>query len=329
MARGSIQATKDLKSPVAPGIYYRLIGMTGNNKGTCYYLKGARVVIGRGEQTDIQIMDSKASREHAELTKVKNEFVVTDLGSQNGIIVNDLKVNQHKLADNDRIIIGQTIFKFQILNVQTELVEKKSDLAENSESDSSQENPAEEAKPRSMKKLLIMGAVLALGILAITTNPPTGSSDKKNGRIGIDGKEGEKNAANKPRGLSEEDKENEDKIRGLLLQGQRELREGNYFRAISAFQLATNLDPKNGNAQFYLNKSQQALDQEVTENFNRAARDIESLKFRSAIVSYCSVMRLLQQYTTNQNYIKAQNEIEKIEEKLGMDKGEIKCFESQ
>lgn len=331
MARGSVQATKDLKSPGTPGVYYRLIGMTGNIKGTCYYLKGVRVVIGRGEQTDIQILDSKASREHAELTKVKNEFILTDLGSQNGIIVNDLKVSQHKLADNDRIIIGQTIFKFQILDIQIAREEKKVPSSEAGlETNEVQDSPPSEQKPRSMKKLLLMAALLIVGYFAFMINPPqTTAPNKKEGKLPSDTKEGDKNFVMRSRGITEEDKENENKIRGLLQQGQRELREANYYRAISAFQLATNLDPQNGYAQYYLNKSRQALDQEVKDNFFRAARDVEALKYRSAIVSYCAVMRLLQQYTTDQRYKDAQTNIESLEEKLGLEKGETKCFESQ
>jgi len=333
MAKGSVQVSKDLKSPTTQGTYYRLIGLSGQNKGTCYYLKGGRVVIGRGEQADIQIMDSKASREHAELTKVKNEFIVTDLGSQNGIIVNDLKVSQYHLSDGDRIIIGQTIFKFQIITIlATELPSLKTSenfAQDKDDEDLIQDSKKKEVAPRSMKKLLVMGAVIAIGIIALTTSPPKVTDSKDGKTTKPESKEGEKRIVMKPRGETEEERENDDKIKGLLQQGQRELREANYYRAITAFQLATNLDPQNGYAQYYLNKSRQSLDQEVKDNFFRAALDVEALKYRSAIVAYCSVMRLLQQYNTDQRYKDAQTNIELLEEKLGMEKGETKCFEGQ
>ena len=330
MAKGSIQMTKDLRSPATPGVYYRLIGMTGQNKGTCYYLKGPRVVIGRGDQVDIQIMDSKASREHAEITKLKQDFIVTDLGSQNGIVVNDLKVNQHKLVDSDKIIIGQTIFKFQILNVETTREEKKA-VREEVEENRDEEQPKKKAEPRSMKKLILMGGVLGLGLLVMmmdTPKPPPPNKEME--------KATSQNAGNKGGNLfvrgsasSDEDKENIEKVKGLIQQGQRELREGNYFRAIAAFQLVTNLDPQNGYASYYLQKSRQALDEEVKANFFRAAQDVEALKYRSAIVAYCSVLRLLQAYPGDQRYKDAIANIEEIEKRIGLEKGETKCFEGQ
>lgn len=330
MARGLVQISKDLRSPATPGVYYRLIGLTGQNKGTCYYLKGSRAVIGRGDQADIQIFDSKASREHAELTKVKQDFVVTDLGSQNGIVVNDLKVTQHRLTDNDRIIIGQTIFKFQILKVETAREEKKTTQEEETFEEEEFQEPKVGQEPRSLKKLLILGAVIAVGLLVFMMDTPTAPKKPEDVKTGkADSKETEGNLFRKKPGTSAEDKENEEKIRGLVQQGQRELREGNYFRAIAAFQLATNLDPQNGYAQFYLNKSKQALDDEVKLNFFRAAQDVEALKYRSAIVSYCAVMRLLQAYPEDQRYKEAQANIEFTEQRLGMEKGETKCFESK
>ncbi len=330
MAKGSVQITKDLKSPTTQGVYYRLIGMTGQNKGTCYYIKSPRVVIGRGEQVDIQIIDSKASREHAELTKLKQDYIVTDLGSQNGIVVNDLKVSQHRLVDGDKIIIGQTIFKFQIIKVEATKEENKISINEKEE-EQEEETPKKKAEPRSMKKLVLMGGVLGLGILVVmmdTPQPPPATKDAE--------KTSSANAANRPSNIfsrsvsnSDEDKENQEKVKGLVQQGQRELREGNYFRAIAAFQLVTNLDPQNGYASYYLQKSRQALDEEVKANFFRASQDVEALKYRSAIVAYCSVLRLLQAYPDDQRYKDAVANIEEIEKRVGLEKGETKCFEGQ
>ena len=107
----------DLKGPTEAGQYHRFLCMTGESKGTSFILIGARIVAGRGKNVDIQINDTKASREHFELAKIKESYVLTDLKSQNGTIVNDLKVTQHRLSDHDAVIVGKTIFKYSLLTV--------------------------------------------------------------------------------------------------------------------------------------------------------------------------------------------------------------------
>jgi hypothetical protein len=63
----NVRITTELKSPSEVGVFYRLLCMTGPNKGKVYYLTGKRLIIGRGDNADIQIVDTKISREHAEL----------------------------------------------------------------------------------------------------------------------------------------------------------------------------------------------------------------------------------------------------------------------
>ena len=113
----NVRVTTELKNPSDVGVHYRLLCMTGPNKGNVYYLTGKRIVIGRGELADIQIVDTKISREHGELAFSENSYTITDLGAQNGIIVNDHKIKQKKLNDGEKIVIGQTVFKYNIITI--------------------------------------------------------------------------------------------------------------------------------------------------------------------------------------------------------------------
>ena len=113
----NVRVTTELKNPSEIGVHYRLLCMTGPNKGNVYYLTGKRIIIGRGESADIQIVDTKISREHAELSFSENAYTITDLGAQNGIIVNDTKIKQKKLNDGEKIVIGQAVFKYNIIYV--------------------------------------------------------------------------------------------------------------------------------------------------------------------------------------------------------------------
>ena len=87
--------------------------LDGPSAGTEYAISGSVVRIGRGEDNDIVLPDSNASRNHAELVRDGNgRYVVRDLGSRNGIQVNRKKVPQAALANGDRILVGSTNMEF-------------------------------------------------------------------------------------------------------------------------------------------------------------------------------------------------------------------------
>jgi len=78
-----------------------------------YRLDKDTVAIGRLPECDIVISDPGASRRHATITRDDGEYVLTDLGSTNGTIVNDEPVGEHVLSDGDRITIGNTVLEFR------------------------------------------------------------------------------------------------------------------------------------------------------------------------------------------------------------------------
>ena len=123
-----------------------------------------------------------------------------------------------------------------------------------------------------------------------------------------------------------EDKVLKEKLNIIFQRGLREYREGNYFRAMSEFNLALYLSPNDALATFYMNKTKDALDERIKEFKRTAARDTESLKYRSALKSYCAVIRLLYNYKEDPRYKEAEEKIYKLEGILGMDKGEAQCI---
>jgi hypothetical protein len=78
-----------------------------------FSLEGERMVIGRLEGSDVQIADPGASRRHAEVRRDGDEYVLVDLGSTNGTLVNEAPVTEHTLEVGDRIIIGRTVLEFR------------------------------------------------------------------------------------------------------------------------------------------------------------------------------------------------------------------------
>src|SRR5258708_10917060 len=80
------------------------------------------VILGRALEADVRINDAKASRMHARIsTKVSESsdgvrYFIQDLGSTNGTIVNGQPVSEFELKDGDKILIGEHILRFDMLD---------------------------------------------------------------------------------------------------------------------------------------------------------------------------------------------------------------------
>ncbi len=71
------------------------------------------LVIGRNADCGVVVADARASRQHAEIQAQGNGFVVHDLDSMNGTLVNGTAIRQHPLADGDEIRLGNTVLRFE------------------------------------------------------------------------------------------------------------------------------------------------------------------------------------------------------------------------
>ena len=69
--------------------------------------------IGRTDDNDIAIDTRYISRHHARILTVPNATVIEDLGSTNGVYVNDQRVSRRQsLKDGDIVMVGKTRFRF-------------------------------------------------------------------------------------------------------------------------------------------------------------------------------------------------------------------------
>lgn len=313
----NVKVSKNLDVPVEAGKHHRLLCLTGKNKGLAYFMTGKRLVMGRSDTCDIQILDTKSSREHAEITKVGDKYVVTDLGSQNGIVINDLKVNQHTLSNGDKVIVGQTVFKYSIFNNQApKAIDEEFDEDDDEEDDEDTQNAK---KPASKRILILVAIIVAIFFMFDDAEPPP--KPKANPVLNVTGVS--QGAADTSGDM---DKELAQKVDTILHRGLREYREANYYRAIEEFNLALILNPRSGRAAFYLEKSKQKLDEDVKANFLRAKVAIDALKYDSAEVSYCAILRLLEKYPEDERFVKAKKELEDLLIKMGKQKNETNCL---
>ena len=68
------------------------------------------VLLGRGTDVGIQVLDRLASRHHCEISERDGTLFVRDLGSKNGSIVNGHHADECWLRPGDTLSVGATTF---------------------------------------------------------------------------------------------------------------------------------------------------------------------------------------------------------------------------
>lgn len=79
-----------------------------------FALEGEFYTIGRLPENSIQLSHSSVSKHHALLKHNGTDYVLLDLHSTNGVIVNGRRDVAHHLQDGDRITLGEIILRFEI-----------------------------------------------------------------------------------------------------------------------------------------------------------------------------------------------------------------------
>lgn len=319
----AVKVLKHFETPEEAGVHYRLVCLTGKNKGLAYHIVGKRVVMGRSDKADIRVHDIKSSREHAEIIKVGKDFVLTDLGSQNGIVVNDLKIKQHVLNNGDKVIIGKTVYKFNQVEVKED-PKKKKDEPEVEFEDEEFEDGKGSKKTNLILIAVVLGGIFILFSEGNNSNLPKKRKKQKSSLV--------INQINDPmiKALANkkdsEDRDVKRKLEIYIQKGLREYREGNYFRALEQFEATEYIKMNDPLVMFYIRKTKEALNKTIEESFLKARRDIESLKYSSAVTSYCTIVRLLYRKPDDERYKRAEKGIKDMEEKLGLDEGDVQCL---
>ena len=92
----------------------RLVAMAGPMEGTVFALAEKEVGIGRDPANRICLSGAMVSRKHCILLCEGGQYVLQDLESSNGTLVNDVPIRERTLTEGDRITIGDTLFLFLI-----------------------------------------------------------------------------------------------------------------------------------------------------------------------------------------------------------------------
>ncbi len=97
---------------VGPSLVPKLKILRGDGQGTRFTLK-FKTRIGRETDNDVILNDPKVSRYHCQITFEDSKWVLTDLGSVNGTLLNGLPVSvPQKLSHGAQLTVGDTVMAF-------------------------------------------------------------------------------------------------------------------------------------------------------------------------------------------------------------------------
>ncbi len=90
----------------------KLIGQAEDGSTVEYPVAGSTTSLGRDPENDIVLSGKKVSRRHAEVVLAEDGYVIRDLGSTVGTLVNGVQVTEWKLSNGDSVQLGDVVLVF-------------------------------------------------------------------------------------------------------------------------------------------------------------------------------------------------------------------------
>ncbi len=90
----------------------KLIGQAEDGSTVEYPVAGSTTSLGRDPENDIVLSGKKVSRRHAEVVLAEDGYMIRDLGSTVGTLVNGVQVTEWKLSNGDSVQLGDVVLVF-------------------------------------------------------------------------------------------------------------------------------------------------------------------------------------------------------------------------
>ena len=91
----------------------RIVAVSGPLSGRIFPLGNTPITFGRSPDNTIVITSQRASRRHAEIRREGGVYLLIDLGSSNGTVLNGQLIQRQILRPGDTFVIGDEIFRFE------------------------------------------------------------------------------------------------------------------------------------------------------------------------------------------------------------------------
>ncbi len=120
--RGGAEDEENLPQlpPLPADRRYSLAVILGANAGQIYALTKPRVVMGRGQGSDIQLPDSEISRRHAMIEIRGDDAMLIDLQSTNGTFVDGTRIQRSALTSHQEFSVGTTTLMYIVTEAPSE-----------------------------------------------------------------------------------------------------------------------------------------------------------------------------------------------------------------
>lgn len=330
MSTAKVQRFSNSEMERQSGEVARLRVLKGADQGSIFIVKDSSVVLGRGDEADVRVADLKASRSHARLDYTKDGWMVSDLGSANGIFFQGEYIRKFALRSGEHFTLGDTIFEFLVSGESTRMLTapmrsgtevEQLDQALSAQklrvkSYSQAAKPvvaqAAGAKKFNPRTLVLMAALAGLYFYMdqeeAPKTPPKQAAKKTT-------EEGDQ------RGLAtylpgSVEKEVSKTAEQYYRQGFREYREKNYLRAKSQFELALQINPNHVLARHYLHAAEQDIINEIKKMIYSAQKAVVAGRLKEAKGYYEAAMRLMYNDQTNPDFIECEEAVSKINKEL-------------
>jgi len=293
----------------------RLEILKGNDAGAQFKITGSIVRLGRSADSDIIITDASASRNHAELTKVNDSFVIKDLNSSNGVFVNGNKIKEHYLVSGDMFSIGNHEYRYvekePVTSGQHQTVNlKNSDggtIPGISISSREVNVPVSSTSGKGLKnkRVILYGSIFLILVILFVLAPSGKEASKdnnnnaagnsnavidqnKNGEMDPEGSEEEKIRKKIP----DDEKELFDQASEHYFDGQREFRMQNYSRALEEFRKAVSFYPQHARARAAAGQTAKKIEEESQLHLSIGKKMYSQKRYEDALRQFDDVLNL-------------------------------------
>ena len=117
------QSSKTMRLRREPPTFAWLVVVDGVHAGHLFQLHGDSTIIGRDAGCDVALDDASVSRQHVKIRETEDDekgkvFVINDLATENGTLVNGKEVIRQSLQDDDLIVLGETKLVFKQVSMK-------------------------------------------------------------------------------------------------------------------------------------------------------------------------------------------------------------------
>lgn len=320
---------RDANVPRQQGEVARLRVLKGPDQGLTIVITQSSVVLGRGEEVDVGVSDLKISRKHVQIHYTPEGWLITDLGSSNGIFYQGQYLRKVNVQSGDHFTLGETMFEFLLGSEQTRVLtspfKNAQDLQKNDEQLASQRarvqllsqpakivDRAASVKKNSSRTLILVAALAAAYFfMEEEASMPT---SKKKVKKGSEEETGVASQVERPQVDPEVEKTSEMYYKA----GFREFTQNNFLRAKAQFELSLQVNPSHGLARKYLKQSEHEISLQVKKVIQSAQKEESAGRLKSAKGLYETAQRLLYFDRTSPDFVECEEAIRRIDKKGGL-----------